>query len=195
MRASVTDLENFRLYQQDDEMTLEALLSRLRKEEPPSDAMLAGRALHSWLEHCATGPAAEAVWGDYTFKFTGDFELAMPNIREMWVQKQYGDLLVRGIVDTLDGHTIEDHKTTSQFRPERYLEGAQWKMYMDMLGAKRFRWNVFVIYEHDPKVYEVKALHKLEQVWHEGLERDCASLAKQFSEFSKKHLPERWEHT
>lgn len=192
MRASVSDLDEFRKYLDDESYELETLVGRLRKQEPPSEQMLAGRALHSWLEHCDVGSADVAEWDGYKFIFSGDYELAITPIREMWCAKQYGDLYVRGRVDSIDGNVIEDHKTTSQFSPERYLGGFQWRYYLDMVGGNRFRWNVFVLYDVAPKTYDVKAIHPLEQVRYDGMAVDCERLAREFSAFSKSFLPERW---
>ena len=39
----------------------------------------------------------------------------------------------------IDGLRIEDHKTTSRFEPDWYLPGYQWRLYLDIFGASRFR--------------------------------------------------------
>lgn len=182
MQASVTNLELFRSWQQDEDLSLEWLLRRIRGEEPPTDAMLAGRAFHEALEKLQAPEANTLLSSDYRFDFNCLAEIPAPQLREVSVEKQYGDLLVRGRADCWMGRQIVDFKTTQQFDAERLLEGYQWRFYLDMTDCDLFSWKVFVMREFGgPGCYDVHQVHSLEQRRYPGLHDDCQRLAQQYT--------------
>ena len=126
----------------------------------------------------------------YTFLLP-DSSIALPAIRELRAQKQYGPLTVTGKLDTLDGRRVEDHKTTGTFNPDGYIEGCQWRFYLDIFGADVFRWNVFVITPVPKleKTYNVKPPQLLEQCRYPGMHDDCMDLARDFHEFAAQFMP------
>lgn len=185
LNVRVTALEQFRLFQEDDDLDVGWLLTRLLGKEPPSDAMLAGTAFHSALEQAQEGNLASLSFGNYLFDFNCDSEIQIPTLKELEIQKQYGDLLVTGHVDGLTGKEVVDYKTTAQFDADRYMSGYQWRYYLDILDAKRFRWEVFVISDFGPPFcYEVKQCHRLIQVAYPGIHEDCAQLAHDYYQFA-----------
>lgn len=194
----VSEVESFRQWLEDDEAELDKLLERLRGQSEASEAMLAGTAFHKALELAAAKdhPTLEAL--GYTFQFRGDFELAIPAIREIRASKTYRgegyEITVSGQLDCIHGKRVEDHKTTGRFDPERYLAGYQWRLYLDIFGADQFRWNVFEIKQMediDPLTWEVFAHHTLEQFRYPGMEQDNARLVAHLAAFTRTHLPER----
>jgi hypothetical protein len=200
MTFRVSEVESFRQWKHDEEYELDTLLARLRGAQAPSEAMQAGTAFHKALELAQdqTHPTLEAM--GYTFRFADDFELEIPSIRELRASKAYViddcAVIVTGQVDAICGKRIEDHKTTSRFDADRYLEGYQWRYYLDIFGANRFRWNVFEIaccddVEPFGLVWDVRTAHRLEQYRYPALTEDCARLAADLASFAKKHLPER----
>jgi hypothetical protein len=196
MTFRVSELESFRQWRDDEEADLDLLLSRMRGQTEPSEAMLAGTAFHKALETAPLGIAPELEAQGYTFRFTGNFDLVIPPVREVRAGKTYtGDgwsLTVSGQLDTIEGKRVEDHKTTGRFDPERYLGGYQWRYYLDIFGADQFRWNVFEIaVTDDPRIWEVYAHHTLEQWRYPGMEDDCRKLAADLARFAAIHLPER----
>lgn len=194
MMYRVSHVEAFRQWEADEETDLDWLLRRIRGEEPPSDRMLAGTALHKALELAPIGQEFTELRVDgYTFRFVGDFELRLSTIRELRGRKTYvvdgQPIDITGQVDQIEGKRIDDHKTTGRFDPDRYLEGYQWRMYLDIFGADHFRWNVLEIEEtDDPKVWDVLNQHTLEQYRYPGLEDDCARLVERFARFVREYV-------
>ena len=195
MRVSVTDLDAYRRWREDEEAELEPLLRQLRKLEPPTEPMLAGSALHKALEHAEPGVVSTLEIDGYKFIFDLNAELALPDIREIKAEKVYMidglPVTVVGKIDTLDARTVEDHKATSRFDAERFLDTYQWRYYLDIFGATRFRWNVFEMAEIGERAYKVFALHRLEQFRYGAMHADCVRLLRDFVEFARVQLPER----
>lgn len=189
----VSEVESYRQWRNDEESALESILSRLRGLEEPSEAMLAGTAFHKALETVSDGNHGCLVANGYTFHIECDIELERPETREYRCSKSYGPITITGQCDTLDPCTVNDYKTTSRFNPDRYLEGYQWRLYLDIFKAKRFRWQVFEISELKERTYRVFGFHTLTQYAYPDLHRDCERLALDLYDFARIHLPERQE--
>ena len=69
---------------------------------------------------------------------------------------------------------------------ERYLEGCQWRFYLDIFGADIFRWHIFEIKETGERTYEVKPPQTLEARRYPEIEADCARLAEEFHDFANR---------
>lgn len=191
MLFRVSEVESFRQWRGDEDAELADFLSRVRGEVPPSGSMLAGTAFHRALELATVGEVGTLEANGYRFLIDCDIPLALPDTRELRASKAYGPITVTGCVDVIHGLRIEDHKTTGRFDPDRYLDGYQWRYYLDIFGARTFRWNVFEIAEDEPRVYRVRAFHQLEQHAYPSMHSDCARLAADLHAFALEHLPER----
>lgn len=190
MIARVSNLEAFRYWRENEDAELEPLLASIRGQMPPSPAMTAGTALHAALEAAQEGTQDILYAQGHKFLIRADVTLALPRVREIRGHKDYGPLRVTGQVDCIEGRRVDDHKTTARFDPERYIEGYQWRFYLDIFEADRFRWNVFEMAqladaEHEGPVYEVFAFHQIEQFRYPSLGRDCEKLASEFYEFAQ----------
>jgi len=195
MRVSVTDLDAFRSWRYSEDGSLDELLARLRREEPPTEQMLAGSALHAALEHAEAGEVTTLDRDGFTFHIEADVSLALPELREIKAEKVYVvdglPVVVVGKVDTLYGNTVDDHKTTSHFDAERFLDTYQWRFYLDIFDADRFRWNVFEMAEGaEPRTYRVFGFHQLDQYRYVGMHEDCMDLLREFVAFARTHMPE-----
>lgn len=190
MLTRVSNIETFRRWRLDEEQDAADLVARLTDFQP-TEPMLAGTAFHKALEQAEPGEYAQLHAQGYTFLLP-DAELALPDVRELRAYGNYGPLRVTGCVDALHGKRVEDHKTTATFRPDGYLEGCQWRFYLDLFGADVFRWNVFEIspVKGQDKTYTVKAPQLLEQCRYPGLHDDCMDLARDFYAFASVHLPQ-----
>jgi hypothetical protein len=197
MRFRVSEVESFRQFMLDEEAELEHFLARMRGQVPPSPAMEAGTAFHKALEEAITGLEVTSIEANgYTFTFAGNFTVELPAIREVRASKTWivdGEpVTISGQLDCIHGKRVEDHKTTSRFDPERYLDGYQWRLYLAIFGADHFRWNVFEIAEKDhPLDWEVFAQHRLEQYRYPAMEDDCTRLVQDLARFARNHMPER----
>lgn len=195
MLARVSNIEAYRQWANwtprfdgDEEPSLEDLIRFLTVDEP-SPAMLAGTAFHKALELALDGEHATLEANGYKFRLDAG-EIELPAIREMRAQGQYGALTVTGQVDGLHGRTVIDHKTTARVYPERYLDGCQWKFYLDLFDADVFRWYLFQIKEIGEREYTVAAPQELTAYRYPGLHDDCARLASDYFDFAKRFLPQ-----
>jgi hypothetical protein len=150
MRVTVTNLETFRLYRTEDWMDLDHLMSSFTGNEAfdPFTSQL-GEAFHEALRKIGTGEFTYLQHGRFRFDLSRiEGELALYPLRELRASKKYrvGDdeIEVRGRVDGTDGVAVEDHKLKfGTFDAERYADSVQWKLYLDIMGGKQFRYNVF----------------------------------------------------
>ncbi len=193
MLARVSNIEAYRrwknwrpLFDGQEEPTVEDLVRFITVDEP-SEAMRAGTAFHRAMELAEDGEQNEFEANGYRF-ILPDAELSVPSVRELRAYGFYGDLGVTGQVDALHGNIVFDHKTTSRFDPERYLDGCQWKFYLDLFGADQFVWNIFILKEEEPQVYRVEKPQSLKACRYPGLRGDCEALAADYLEFAREHL-------
>lgn len=190
MLARVSNIEAYRRWREDDQSTVDDLIRFITVDEP-TDAMKAGTAFHKAIELAQDGEHEVFEAEGYRF-ILPDAEIALPSIRELRGYKRYGVLTVTGQVDGLENGVVIDHKTTSRFDAERYLDGCQWKFYLDIFEADIFRWYVFEIREAEPLVYKVSEPHILTAYRYPELHEHCAALADEYLEFARAHLPETY---
>jgi hypothetical protein len=194
MKYRVSHVEAFRQWEADEESDVADLVEKIAGGFEPSEAMRAGTAFHRALELAPTGLTVDSLEAEgYRFLFRGDFEVQLSPIRELRASKTYvvdgRPIVISGQLDQIDGKRVDDHKTTSRFDPDRYLAGFQWRLYLDIFGADRFRWNVFEMAAADePKVYEIFAQHRLEQFRYPAMRSDCEALVERFARFVRAHI-------
>lgn len=119
-----------------------------------TEAMKVGTALHRALEisEYSALPDKFAIDG-YTVEVKTNIQLEIPQLREMWVSREYEGLCIRGIVDAMSAKTIHDYKFTSKIDIEKYMNSWQWRVYLWMCP------------EHDNFVYDlfkIKIIYKKE---------------------------------
>lgn len=211
MLCRVSELESFRRWREDEEAELSALVARLRGEEPASPRMATGTAFHLALEHAQPGEFALLTVPGYVFHIDADAEIELPSIRELRSHRDYpvdgGVLTVSGQVDGIEARRVDDHKTTQQMDAESYFGGYQWRFYLEIFHANRFRWNVFEIRDAsdtflrklpkdlaalDAQHFIIHGAHRLEQFRYPSIAADCERLAADFYRFAREHLPERF---
>ena len=175
------------LFDGQEEPTVEDLVKFILSDEP-TEAMLAGTAFHKAMELAQDGIHGSFEANGYRF-ILPDAEISLPVVREMRAYGNYRGLDVTGQVDAVEGKIVIDHKTTGKFDPERYLNGCQWKFYLDLFGADEFRWNIFLIKELEPKVYSVAAPQTLTVRRYPEMRADCEKLAEEYLAFARAHLP------
>ncbi len=204
MKYRVSSVCAFHEWERDPDATVEELIEKITGAFAPSPAMLAGTAFHKVLENAVGGiclDSAEEL--GHRFVFPADLQVEVAPIRELRASKTYTvdgvPIIISGQVDAIDGLRIEDHKTTAYFNPDRYLDGYQWRIYLDIFGASLFRWNVFEITQVDSTgpsdgfdapapEYEVRSLHRLEQYRYPALEADCLAVVTRFARFVREHI-------
>lgn len=199
LRVSATDIDAYRRYLNppipEMEIELADLLAQLRRQEPPTEAMLAGTALHAILERATDGEFTTVAIDGYTFDFDCDCEIKLPRIREIKGTRDYEidgcTVTLVGKVDAIHGRRIEDHKFTSRYDAERFLSSYQWRIYLDVFEADEFRWNVFEGREVEPQTYRIFGFHQLGAHRYPGMGDDVRREVGAFLDFARQHLPER----
>lgn len=188
----VSHVSAFARWRDDEESDVGWLISQIRSDEE-TEAMRKGTAFHKALETIADGwEGTEIRSGEYRFVFTCDVEIALPRTRELRRGKDYGGIIISGQADGIGGRAIIDHKTTSHFDSEKYLESWQHKFYLDIFDGDQFTWYGWEMkeIEEGSKAYEVFGFHKLTQYRYPGLEEDCRRLALDFKAFAERYIPD-----
>ena len=192
LRVSASDLDAFRRFKASEDIHLADLLAQLRRELPPTPAMLAGTALHKALELASFGEFEALEANGHRFLFADDVEIALPDIREMKVtaDRQIGDVLVTlvGMVDAVHGRSVTDHKFTARFDPERFLNSYQWRVYLDLFDADHFEWIVYEAKEVDDLTFLVTDIHRLSAHRYPTMAADIDRELYAFVDFAKAHL-------
>ena len=65
-----------------------------------------------------------------------------------------------------------------------------------VFGADEFRWNIFEGRETAPNCWTIGNLHRLTMHRYPGMDRDVIAAVREFVNFARLHLPERftpWE--
>lgn len=209
LRVSVSDIECYRYYKDNEDQTLERCLAQLRRQTPPSPAMEAGRALHAFLEN-ATYSEPERVWDvfdvddsaitwaerdGFRFYFGCEIDLEVPTVRELkgeiTIHTPSATVTLVGVVDAMDT-AIHDYKLTGRFEAERFADSYQWRCYLLMFGAERFVYNVFVGQEDaNGTDWTIKEYHELEMYRYPGMEEDVRRELSEFVEFILAYMPEK----
>lgn len=199
LRVSATDIDAYRRYRNppipEMEIELDELLAQLRKQEPPTEAMLAGSALHKALEHADAGDHTRLQADGYTFHLNIEGELDLPQTREIKGERVYEvdgcRVTLVGKVDAIHGRRVDDHKFTSRYDAERFMSSYQWRIYLEVFDADEFRWNIFEGGEVEPMVYQVFGFHQLRMHRYPDMGEHVLKEVGEFVAFARMFLPER----
>lgn len=203
IRLRVSDLDQWVCYVEPAleqfEISTEDFLAMMRREAPPTDDMRAGSALHALLEHASEGDefgSMEGVERDgFWFRFDGSFSLALPAWREPEIMEHVfdtpsGPVLLRGRIDGRDVHeTVIDYKLSASFDAERYAGSLQWRAYLLMTGARRFRYVEFQAKRKGDDVW-VYDMHELVFWRYPDMEVDVYRRVAELAEFVRANVPE-----
>jgi hypothetical protein len=183
--ASVSDLDLYRKYREDDDFPLPVFLAQLRRETAATPAMMRGRAFARAMEMAPCGEASVLSADGHTFAFTCDAEIEAWPRREVKAEKEYSGVLVSARCDRILGCTVADDKTTSKYDVEGYIDKFQWRFYLDMFDADVFRWHIWECHElSKPTEWEVYAHHLLVQYRYPRMEEELYELADDFRRFA-----------
>lgn len=156
--------------------------------------MMAGRAFHKLLEASDDGELVYTEVDGFSFRFDLDAEIDLAPIRElkgeMVVQASVGPVTLVGVVDGMNGLTVRDYKLTTRFDAERYADSYQWRSYLEMFGAKKFVYDVFVGKEDGPGEYIIYDYHKLSFYAYDGMKRDIELEVDGLAQIVAKHIQE-----
>jgi hypothetical protein len=148
IRLSVSDLESYRYWKDNEDSNLDDLIAKLTSTFEPTPQMMAGRALAKLFEHARGRTLLTEESEGWEFHFEIDGELVMPNVTELKAEEVFetprGPVMLVGKVDGLDGIAVHDQKLSEKVDAERYLDSLQWRSYLVMFGAKKFVYDVFL---------------------------------------------------
>ena len=159
IRTSVTKLDALHLFQQ-GVIELEDLIKRLRGETVETEAMQFGRAFHKLLEKIDEIEEGKDTEIDGNVFNANDILLIKNNLKhkpalgvtEIKDVKEYnvdGEIVqVSAVADLVFGETVVEYKTTKYFDIEKYINSYQWRFYMDIFGASKVVYNIFVFYNN-----------------------------------------------
>ena len=148
MRLSVTTVEAFRLWRDTgDWMALEDLEATIRRDAPPNEKMLRGRAFHSVIE----SPVKQEALGEHFYEAEGyrfggpgmDRVLAMfPEgcVHEPKAEATVAGVTLVGKADALYGLGAWEAKLSDKIDVERYFDSFQWRAYIVLFGVKWVRY-------------------------------------------------------
>ncbi len=159
IRTSVTKLDALHLYQQ-GVIELEELIKRLRGETVETEAMQFGRAFHKLLEKIDEIEEGKDTEIDGNVFSANDIlttknnlkykpALGVPEIKDVKEYNVDGEIVqVSAVADLLVGETVVEYKTTKYFDIEKYINSYQWRFYLDIFGARKVVYNIFLFYNN-----------------------------------------------
>ena len=186
MRVSVTHIDQYLWYKDSEDMTLDDFIERLKQTTEPTEPMKIGTAFHTILEN-NEGVLDTVEQDGFTFQFDVEGDLTIPPIQEIKAEKVYDTVTVVGKVDAISGLIIDDHKTTGQFKPESYMDSYQWRIYLDIFGASKFRYNVFERRENPQGIQVIRSLNVLPLDRYPDLEEDVQIMIAEYAMFAEVH--------
>jgi hypothetical protein len=185
LRVSVSNLDLYRIYREDEDYPLSVFLKQLRGEGERTPGMERGYAFAKAMELAAFGESSILTAEGHSFGFTCDVEIEAWPRREEKREKDYGGVIVTARCDRVFGRIVADDKTTENYDVEGYIDRFQWRYYLDLWEADEFRWHVWEVKQlTNPREWEVYAHHLLKQYRYKELEADCRELAQDFAEFA-----------
>lgn len=113
-------------------------------------------------------------------------------LHEIRSYKDFGDAVITGCADMIDGIEIRDIKTKYSTPSDAYyINSCQWKFYLQLFNADVFLFDLFVFegYDKDKHGYDVRGLplrrHNppITCYRYEGMEKDNERLLRQFLEW------------
>lgn len=198
MRVSVTELDALAYYKRSEHQDLNELLRRLRKEEPPSEPMLMGGALHRVLENLQAGMEVDEIQSEgFHFHFNLDEDCSLPPIRELKGEREYDidgqRVVLSAVVDGLEGKSVREFKLTQRMDVDSYCDAIQWRAYLAIFNADCCTYDVFVRSNKPGPHVWINERHSW-CVWrYPKLEEDVERELREFVYFCRQHLPERTE--
>lgn len=113
---------------------------------------------------------------------------------EIRLYKDFGDAMITGCADMIDGVEIRDIKTKYSYPSDMdYINSCQWRFYLELFNANVFHFDLFVFdgYKKDKHGYDVRGL-PLERYSpaitcyrYNGMERDNKNLLHSFLEWTE----------
>lgn len=188
----VTDLDGWVWFNRIESMTIDEMVGRLLRTEPPKEQMAIGTIWHSIVED--PPDTIDCIKRDgYEFVMEYNGELVLPQIREIRANKSYQidgvTVTLTGGTDGISGNKVTDHKLSFRPNPENYFGAYQWKAYLDIYNADSFE---YIIYHAKQKgnVITINDISKLTLYRYPGMVSDLKRGIKELLGFIKEYVPQ-----
>lgn len=194
IRISATEVDQYRDYLADI-ITLDTLLLRLRKQEPPTRRMMAGSAWHEIMEHVLPMEADMVERNGFKFKIDCDLEMLLPPIRELKGVMEYEidgyTVTVVSKTDGMRGNGGYDYKLTANPDYDRLFASYQWRIYI--LTFHLWSFDYIVCHADDPEkdVITIKDISQFPVFVYPEIEDDVYRQVADFTRFIVQYFPER----
>lgn len=208
-RISVTTLDQFQAYLDNEDMDEPSFISTILNPPPPTHAMAVGTAWHKVLESWQGQSEdnryhQDGLCFDLSRLDSDDLiEIGEPHQREkklVWQGVDGVDLV--GKFDVLLPFAVIDHKLTANFDPERYFNSWQWRCYLTMTGKPKMVYQVFehaglnlsqkqTLYDDEIGFHEltwgnnnvyIKNYHRLEVLAYDGMAEEVADIVAKYNQ-------------
>lgn len=196
IRVSVSNLDKYAAYLNDEEFPLDLLLRDLRGQTPRTSAMERGHAFAKAMEQVGDNSDMLVAEG-HAFAFTCDAEIETWPRRELKAEKDYGGIIVSARCDRLRGNIIADDKTTASFTAggvEKYIDKWQWRYYLDIFNAHEFVWHIWECREIETDdrpgikaAWNVFAHHVIRNYRYPELGTECREFAHEYKQFAEQN--------
>ena len=169
------------------ESHLNKFICDLLKLKLQSRNMLAGIAVHEYLEKLLIGELPSDFTHNGWQIITDDklnVELELPLNREQWCERYFGDIKILGKTDCIGISQVNDIKTTSDIKIEKYMESWQWQIYLWITGRNKFVYNIFEIdiNKYTDKV-TIKDYQELTLYRYKGMEERIINILHEYSNY------------
>jgi hypothetical protein len=176
-----------------DESHLNKFICNLLKLKPTSRNMLAGIAVHEYIEKQLLGEIPSIFtqngW-EITTADNVNVELSLPFGREQWIEKYFGDIKILGKTDARGVDIIHDIKTTSKINIEKYAESWQWQIYLWMSGLNKFEYNILQIKIDDvANKVTINDYQQLKLYRYQGMDGRVIELLSEYSDYLDRLKP------
>lgn len=197
VRISSTELDGYQYYLDSDDMTTEEMIRRVRKQDPPTHKQKTGRAWHKVLENPENEILERVSCEGYRFKVSANAEITLPQLREFKAVESVATIngirvdLV-GVADGINGNEVIDHKLT--FRPDmgKFVDAWQWKCYLILFKAAKFRYIVYSAkYINEPEEIEIYSVSEMSLYRYDEMYNDIKIMLERYIEFLANNCPER----
>lgn len=169
------------------EFSTEIFIDKILKLEDPFGFSKAdaGTAVHEIIELSQYdvpifNKIASNGWQVYSL---ANLSIQVPVVRECKVMGMIKDVYITGRVDSIDGVSIHDIKTTSKYDPEKYISSYQWKTYCLLTGLKRFIYDIITVkVDEDNKIVTLLDYNKVSLSIYPGMLQEVEELVTHYKD-------------
>jgi hypothetical protein len=207
VRLSITTIEAYRLWRDNEWMSLDDLEATIKRAAVPNEKMLRGIAFHSIIEkpHAyASQPFGDKQYrvpardGSPDFIFDG---AGIDRVLEQWPKLpapevkstfEVEGITVVGIADALEGVTVWEAKAPEQIDVEKYVDSFQWRALLKLYNASVVRYVLAQVKDNGARFVSISNVLPLPFYRYPKLDDDVRRLASECADFVVKRNLEQY---